>query len=276
MLRELGLPVKGTKYDKIQSIIKSGNYDNFIKVFPKVYGKSGGLLRLFCRHGIVVYLKFLVRAESPVDYAEALINMKFPPTLFVCDFIRQVVASTNKRAPGLFNPFNGYWTEPTNKKVITDLENGQKMSIPYLTDGFVTELTKLVEGQHPVNGVSDVYGAADRLHHKNHTGEMKVLSDPDCVAELKTSSTEYAESMNCALKMVKKHASQCRSDRHLKLILFITLRYNLRRNVKLVKDRERVTGFKFQLHKEFGWIVPIDSVLKFPTFISKDYFVVGD
>ena len=100
MLRELGLPVKGNKDEKIESIIKSGNYDNFIKVFPKVYGKSGGLLRLFCRHGIVVYMKFLVRAESSVDYAEALINMKFPPTLFVCDFIRQVVSSTNKRAPG--------------------------------------------------------------------------------------------------------------------------------------------------------------------------------
>ena len=220
MLRELGLPVKGNKDEKIESIIKSGNYDNFIKVFPKVYGKSGGLLRLFCRHGIVVYMKFLVRAESSVDYAEALINMKFPPTLFVCDFIRQVVSSTNKRAPGFFNPFNGWWTDPTNKNLISDLEKGRKMSIPYITDGYVTDLMQLVEGQHPVSGLSEIYGAVDRFHFKNHKGEIKVLSDPDCIVELKKLATEYAESMNSVLKMIKKHASQCRSDRHLKLILF--------------------------------------------------------
>ena len=153
------------------------------------------------------------------------------------------------------------------------------MSIPYLTDGYVTDLMQLVEGQHPVSGVSEIYGAVDRFHFKNHKGEMKVLSDPDCIVELKKLATEYAESMNSVLKMIKKHASQCRSDRHLKLILFITLRYNSRRNLLVMKDRERVTGFQFKLHDEYGWMVPMDnssSPKEFPTFISKDHFVAGE
>ena len=152
------------------------------------------------------------------------------------------------------------------------------MSIPYLTDGYVTDLMQLVEGQHPVSGVSEIYGAVDRFHFKNHKGEMKVLSDPDCIVELKKLATEYAESMNSVLKMIKKHASQCRSDRHLKLILFITLRYNSRRNLLVMKDRERVTGFQFKLHDEYGWMVPMDnssSPKEFPTFISITLWLVS-
>ena len=46
-----------------------------------------------------------------------------------------------------------------------------------------------------------------------------------------------------------------------------------------MKDRERVTGFQFKLHDEYGWMVPMDnssSPKEFPTFISKDHFVAGE
>ena len=60
----------------IQRLIdNNGNselYTMMRKKFTKMTGKSGGLLRAFCPHGICYALKFLVMPESVADYTNVM------------------------------------------------------------------------------------------------------------------------------------------------------------------------------------------------------------
>ena len=88
---------------------------------------------------------------------------------------------------------------------------------------------------------------------------------------------EYAEVMNSAIKIIKKHTSQCRSDRHMKTIIFSTLRWTLRRNDKMISERQKSTGYSFTMDKRFGWMVPKGVNNKqFPEFIPYQTFVAGE
>ena len=57
---------------KIKEVINK-NDAIFKKVFPKLWGHLGGWLSFSCPHGIVYYLKLLLRAESCRDYVDGLI-----------------------------------------------------------------------------------------------------------------------------------------------------------------------------------------------------------
>ena len=57
----------------------SDNDEKFKKTFSKLWGCSGGWLSGTCPHGVVYVLKFVLRAESPRDYVDVLLSMKFQP-----------------------------------------------------------------------------------------------------------------------------------------------------------------------------------------------------
>ena len=50
------------------------------KVFSKVWGASGGWLKIMCPHRVTYYIKCLLRAESPHDHVDALLSFKYHPT----------------------------------------------------------------------------------------------------------------------------------------------------------------------------------------------------
>lgn len=80
----------------------------------------GGWCAIMCPCGVVYSLKFLIRAESPRDYADLLLSWKHLPYICIYDFARGLVAHTNvTRAPDIvpFQPFEGRLLEPTTENI---------------------------------------------------------------------------------------------------------------------------------------------------------------
>ena len=110
LAKTLGLKNCGSKLDaimKTKSLI-SDNDEKFKKTFSKLWGCSGGWLSGTCPHGVVYVLKFVLCAESPRDYVDVLLLMKFPPNICIIDMAHMVVAHGNKRKPNIFSPNDGY------------------------------------------------------------------------------------------------------------------------------------------------------------------------
>ena len=110
LAKTLGLKNCGSKLDaimKIKSLI-SDNDEKFKKTFSKLWGCPGGCLSGTCPHGVVYVLKFVLCAESPRDYEDVLLSMKFQPNICIIDMAHMVVAHGNKRKPNIFSPNDGY------------------------------------------------------------------------------------------------------------------------------------------------------------------------
>lgn len=57
---------------------------------------------------MVVYcLKFVLRGESPRDYADLLRSLKFPPSISICDIPERLASHVNNNVPGFFSPDDG-------------------------------------------------------------------------------------------------------------------------------------------------------------------------
>ena len=84
----------GSKMDIIMRIkaaaFKDGN--KFHKIFSKIWGHSGGWFSFSCPHGVVYYLKYLLRSESSRDYVVRLLSMEHLPNITVID-IAHIVAN---------------------------------------------------------------------------------------------------------------------------------------------------------------------------------------
>ena len=102
--RSLGLPGSGSKLDIIMNIKRAigKNDNNFKKAFSKLWGCSGGWASATCPHGVVYALKFLLRRESPRDYVDILLSMKYQPNITVVDVANIVAKHGNNRKKGMF------------------------------------------------------------------------------------------------------------------------------------------------------------------------------
>ena len=67
---------------------------------------------------VVYVLKFVLRAESPRDYVDVLLSMKFQPNSCIIDMAHMVVAHGNKRKPNMFSPNDGTVSEIRYLQVI--------------------------------------------------------------------------------------------------------------------------------------------------------------
>ena len=98
LAKTLGLKNCGSKLYaimKIKSLI-SDNDEKFKKTFSKLWGCSGGWLSGTCPHGVVYVVKFVLRAESPRDYVDVLLSMKFQPNICIINVSHMIVAQETK------------------------------------------------------------------------------------------------------------------------------------------------------------------------------------
>ena len=63
----------------------TNNDNNFKKLFSKLWGRSGSWLSFSCQDGILYYLKFILRAESPRDYVDGLLSLAYILNIVVVD-----------------------------------------------------------------------------------------------------------------------------------------------------------------------------------------------
>ena len=80
LCKSFKLDTRGGKKHMVARLINlesnSEIYSIIRKKFTKLTGKSGGILRAFCPHGITYALKFLVLPESVADYTHVLSGFK--------------------------------------------------------------------------------------------------------------------------------------------------------------------------------------------------------
>ena len=65
------------------------------KRFFQIVGSLGRLVVIFLSHGIVHYLKFLLRAESCRDYVDGLLLLKDQPNIVIVDMAHIVANHAN-------------------------------------------------------------------------------------------------------------------------------------------------------------------------------------
>ena len=86
------LPTTDSKMDIIMRLKNAlaNNDSNFKKLFSKLWSHSWSWLWISSQHGIVYYLKFILRAKSPRDYVDGLLSLAYIPNTVVVDMAHTV------------------------------------------------------------------------------------------------------------------------------------------------------------------------------------------
>ena len=149
---------KGSKIDILMRIKSAINKDTnkFKKVFSKLWGHSGGWLTFSCLHGIVYYVKFLIRAESCRDYVDGLLAFKHIPNVVIVDMAHILARHANNARKddiirlgkgnqdgNLFFPFEGRVADPEDPVAVAEsIENRFKNLFPGWTQQTTSLLVK--------------------------------------------------------------------------------------------------------------------------------------
>ena len=121
---------------------------------------------------VVYVLKFVLRAESPRDYVDVLLSMKFQPNICIIDMAHMVVAHGNKRKPNMFSPNDGMVSEISEENIEKALLGTLSVSLPWLEKENAST-TSVIDDVHPVAGSSTHLCLFDRLHERNTVKEKK-------------------------------------------------------------------------------------------------------
>ena len=168
LAKTLGLKNCGSKLVaimKIKSLI-SNNDEKFKKIFSKFRGCSGGWLSATCPHGVVYVLKFVLRAESPKDYVDVLLSMKFQPNICIIDMAHMVVAHGNKKKKNMFLPNDGMVSEISEENIEKVWLGTLSVSLPWLEKENAST-TSVIDDVHPVTGSSTHLCLFGRFHERN-------------------------------------------------------------------------------------------------------------
>ena len=140
---------------------------------------------------MVVYcLKFVLRGESPRDYADLLRSMRFPPSISISDIPDHLARHVNNSVPGFFSPNAGSLFPATRdniasaelgilEKLLPWIQNEGPPSLPFPEDEY--EIDEFV---HPTTKVADRYSLSDRFHEKNSSQKRALLRRVTLVPEL--------------------------------------------------------------------------------------------
>ena len=227
LCRELGItPLPTTKRDLTDSIINTNvPYDEFVTKFFKLGGRSGGVARGFCEHGIVYVLKLLTGPEGASDYFQMLKSFDNAPVISVIDFAPQVAKYISALEPSFLGP-DGGGILPNTPENIQRVLDGEQISIPGLIDDNLTTQRYLI---------------IDPFHRVNHHQPQAALHDASAVKELKCVRANLAvqEQRNALTKKYGHILNSMSPERFLKTVLYITCMENLRLNQKNQKKMRK-------------------------------------
>ena len=145
---------------------------------------------------MVVYcLKFVLRGESPRDYADLLRSLRFPPSISISDIPDRLASHVNSTVPGFFSPNLGRLF-PAKKDNLTSAELGiLEKQLPWIHNEGASSPPDLdgPEGEvdydcddsvHPITQVTDRYSLSDRFHERNSTQKKALLRRITLVPQL--------------------------------------------------------------------------------------------
>ena len=133
-------------------------------------------------------LKFVLRGESPRDYADMLRSLRFPPSVSICDIPERLARHVNNALPGFFSPHDGMLFSLTEDNLQAAEQGLLTKSVPWVHEERAITTTNSGitpnEGYHPITGVSDRYCLFDRFHEKNSSQRSSLLRRVSLVPEL--------------------------------------------------------------------------------------------
>ena len=250
------LSTTGSKMDIIMRLKNAiaNNDNNFKKLFSKLWGHSGGWLSFCCQHGIVYYLKFILRAESPRDYVDGLLSLAYIPNIVVVDMAHIVAKHATSSRKGdakyygkydkegnIFNPFNGRVADPEDQDIVQMANyNNIHVSFPWIAKQEQQKNKTCTESNtHPVTG-SDVHLCLfDKFHERNTTSKTEVLRSIGNITELNGKfNSEIEEQLHLKFDNDKKKLNMMQPTTHVYLFRSIINHHNNLLNKKCLRDFE--------------------------------------
>ena len=229
--KSCNIATKGSKLDillKIKEVINKNDAKSK-KVFSKLWGHSGGWLSFSCPHGIVYYLKFLLRAESCRDYIDGLLSLKHEPNIVIVDMAHIVANHANNtrkednRKYGkadeegrLFFPCEGHVSSSDDSEYIR-LSRGNLLEVNFLWMSTTNEpLTKIEGNVHPITG-SDVHLCLfDRLHEGNSSSDIEYLRRINNIPQLNSvANSQVQEQLHLRFDKNKSFLNMMKPANHI-------------------------------------------------------------
>ncbi|KAK3737605.1 hypothetical protein QZH41_001576 [Actinostola sp. cb2023] len=192
-----------SKIDLIKKLkVQLGIPSEFVKVFSKFWGGSGGWLGAACQHGVCYGIKWLVRQEGARDHVDLIRSLAHQPNFVVVDFANQVAAHGNKRYPGMFSPYDGRVLPATVENIYLAKLDKVSLDMPWVSSAFRGESwsPQSIEGGrecHPTSGSNSYYCLFDTFHEDNSSSDKDLLRRTRCVKQLEGwFCTEVMEHLN--------------------------------------------------------------------------------
>ncbi|KAL5248984.1 hypothetical protein ACHWQZ_G017999 [Mnemiopsis leidyi] len=262
----LHIETRGGKSQMMTRLIANeGNaevYSVIRKKFTKITGKSGGILRAFCIHGICYALKFLTLPESVADYTNIITSFQVLPNFNFLDVAGQVPVHTNKHFPGTFRPFMGRVDDPQDP--LSDLYKDQQKVAVYDYDTFTTaEIDRNNYNHttaHPVSGLIEVLSLYDEMHESNHHEFDRHLRSLKSTNLQAWSNTSVSEQQNHKISLVKSFSNEMDANQHIKFVTYLTCAHNMRNNGAWKEKVQKSSKLKTTID-ELGFLV-LDNVDK--------------
>ena len=245
----------GSKMDIIMRIKAAALKDGkkFLKIFSKIWGYLEGWLLFSCPHGVVYYLKFLLRSESSRDYVDGLLSMEHLPNITVIDMAHIVAnhALTSRKEDVikygydengiLFKPYNGRVADPENpENVANAIENRLEVSFPWICKHHQSKIVrndarKECHQVRPVTEKDIRLCLFDRFHESNISSESESLRKIGCFLELNRMFNSEVEQLHVKFDSNKKFLNMLTSINHIYLFRSIIDYHNNNKNSNFMK-----------------------------------------
>ena len=264
LCKDFKLDIRGGKKHMVAKLIDfEGNaevYSVIRKKFTNLTGKSGGILRAICPHGITYALKFLVLPESVADYTHVLSGFKIQPNFNFSDIASLIAKHTNNHYPGFFRPYMGRIDDPADS--LSDLYKDGSKKAMFNFNNFVTTQVDVSnlnhDTTHPISKMCSVLSLYDRFHEPNHHEFDTHLRSIDSTNLVGMLNTSVAEQQNHVLSLKKSYCNEMKSSQHIKLVTYISSCHNHHINKKWASLRKKKQSESNFVVDSLGFLTPDD------------------
>ena len=160
----------------------ANNDNNFKNLFSKQWGHSRSWLSFSCKHDIVYYLKFIVRAESLRDYVDGWLSLAYIPNIVAVDMARVLVNHATRKDDAKYYGKGGKEGNIFNPFII---HNNLHVHFPRIFKQEQQKKETFTEiNTHSVTGCDVHLCLFDKFHERNTISKIEALRRVRNITEL--------------------------------------------------------------------------------------------
>ena len=246
--KSLNIETRGGKAHMVARLIDlEGNtqlYSVVRKNFTKLSGKSGGVLRAFCPHGVCYGLKFLTLPESVADYTNLITSFQVQPSFNMSDIATLWGNHLERHHPGFARPDRGRLASPDDPKSEM-YKDGRKTAV-FNHNTFTTCKLDIDNydhySVHPISLLSSVLFLFDIFHESNQNLIDTYLRSVKCTNLAPYLNTSVAEQQNHVLALTKSFCNEMSPEQHILFVSYLTSVHNNKINEEWKRRVEKNLG----------------------------------